>query len=70
MKEGTKLYTLFYSSDFIIVVLTVHFKSDNWSEKSLKYAVKEVGGYVERKNTSSSSYSLQSCRPCDLFWSH
>jgi hypothetical protein len=50
-KEGTKLYTLFYSSDFIIVVLTVHFKSDNWSEKLLKYALKEADGYIERKST-------------------
>jgi hypothetical protein len=50
--------TLFYSSDFITVVLTIHFKSDNWNEKLLKYAVKEVGGFVERKSTSSSN-SLQ-----------
>jgi len=72
IKEGTKLYTLSYLSDFIIVVLTVRFKSDNWSEKLLKYAVKEVGGCIERKSTSSlsSSYSLQFCRPCELFWPH
>jgi hypothetical protein len=67
--ESTKLCTLFFSSDFIIVVLTVHFKSDNCSEKLLKYTVREVGGYVERKITSS-SYSLQFCRPCVLFQSH